>query len=130
MSEPTPERVATAAVGEAELARAIASSGLHVGRGEADTHGATKAEIEALRWLTRRFGEGTFWSSSLERLYEQRWHDRGWQLHVTQRRRGAWRRTSGAVLARMRRKGLVEPAFAFEDTRRYRITDAGREAIA
>jgi hypothetical protein len=91
---------------------------------------ATKAQIEALRWLIAGGRTSGIRSSGLAGLYEDRYrakhksegHD--WD-YIGQPRQSAWRRTSGRVLERMKRDGLMRWDGWDTYSPKYTITDEG-----
>jgi hypothetical protein len=92
---------------------------------------ATPKELEALVWLVKR---PDFYSSALAGLYEERWRatleGEGRTAHLNPSRRGAWRRTSGAVMSRLERKGLIVCTKHTSYSLRFSLSDAGRSAVA
>lgn len=95
----------------------------------ADAIKLTKAEEDALRYLTTE-GRTEWYPSALASLYRQRYEDElradGRVPYVGSGREGAWRRTSGAVMARLRRKGVMRHAWGrYARSERLELTEAG-----
>lgn len=93
------------------------------------------SEREALRWLTSN-GDTEFYSSALAGLYAERAaqeaRENGWPHSPGIGRTSAWNRTSGSVMARLRRKGALIRVSLFDDagSQRYRITREAQDALA
>lgn len=98
---------------------------------------ATKAQVEALRWLLRDDADvRRIPANALMKLYEDRARaeadagrrgDYGWQPNTN--RLHAWRRTSGRVMNQMAKAGLVKlSGFGAHGAAFYSITDDGRAA--
>jgi hypothetical protein len=95
----------------------------------------TAAEEEALRYLTKG-GRRDWYTSALASMYRRRFEDaaaaEGRVAHVGGARQGSWRRTSGAVFARLRRKGVLRQQYGRLGRRvdRCELTEAGAALVA
>jgi hypothetical protein len=84
---------------------------------------ATKAQIEALRWLIARGLTENIDSAALHVYYREKTGSTAWVQRTV-----AWKRISGANMARMCRDGLLRHHSFAGDRITYSITDKGREA--
>lgn len=87
---------------------------------------ATKSQVEALRWLIERGHTERIDSVALYPLYQSKSKQRPHAMRVV-----AWKRVSGANMARMERDGLLsyDHSLIFGNRMTYTITDKGREAV-
>lgn len=92
----------------------------------------TAKERVALLWLHEHVDD-RFASSALERLYEDRLiageRDERFPLRPSTNRRHGWRRTSGAVMTRMEKKGALVRRGSDGYTQMYVISAEAKEEL-